>query len=125
MATRQFVNIQTLNKFVKIIAGTFEVAASGGAATKVKGMGWEVAETATGEYTITLDDQYNGLLSCQLTIEAATPVDLVAQLDSHDVTVSPPVVVLNLLAGAIPTEPSAITRVHFMLMLSNTSLPEA
>jgi len=123
MASRNFSRTQALNKELKIIAGSFSIAASGGAATKVTGLGYSVAKSATGEYTITLEDQYNALVSATFTVQAATPVDLVAQLDNHDVTASTPVLVMNLNAAATPTEPSAVTVVHFCLMLQNSSLP--
>ena len=123
MANRNFSRVQGLNKELKIIAGSFSIAASGGAATKVSGLGYSVAKSATGEYTITLEDKYPALISAVATVEAATPVDLVAQIDNHDVDAATPVVVLNLNAGAVPTEPSAVTVVNFVLILQNSSLP--
>jgi len=123
MASRAFNRTQALNKEVKIIAGHFTIAASGGAATKVAGLGWSVAKSATGEYTVTLEDKYPTLISATATVEAATPVDLVAQLDSHDVSAATPIVVFNLNAAATPTEPAAVTDVHFTLILQNSTVP--
>ena len=123
MANRNFSKVQGLNKELKLIAGSFSIAASGGAATKVTGLGYSVAKSATGEYTITLEDQYDALISATATVQAATAVDLVAQIDNHNVTAATPVVVLNLNAAATPTEPSAVTVVNFLLVLQNSSLP--
>lgn len=123
MASRIWNTTQALNKQVKIIAGSFSIAASGGAATKTAGLGWSVAKSATGEYTITLEDSYPALISATATTEAATPVDLVAQIDNHNVSAATPTVVLNLNAGATPTEPSAVTSVHFILVLQNSTVP--
>lgn len=123
MANRNFSKVQGLNKELKLIAGSFSIAASGGAATKVTGLGYSVAKSATGEYTITLEDQYDALISATATVQAATAVDLVAQIDNHDVTAATPVVVLNLNAAATPTEPSAVTVVNFLLVLQNSTLP--
>jgi hypothetical protein len=119
MANRNFSRVQALNHEVKIIAGQFSIAASGGAATKVQGLGWEVAKSATGEYTVTLDDSYVALLSANVQVQAAVAVDLVAQVESADV-VTAKTVVINLNAGATPTEPAAVTVVHFMLCLRNS-----
>lgn len=123
MASRNFKRVQALNSEVKIIAGSFSIAASGGAATKVTGLGYSVAKSATGEYTITLEDSYPTLISATATVQAATAVDLVAQIDNADVSAATPVVVLNLNAGATPTEPSAVTVVNFILVLQNSSVP--
>lgn len=122
MASRNFSRVQGLNKELKLIAGSFSIAASGGAATKVSGLGYSVAKTTTGVYTITLEDVYNALISGTCTVEAATAVDLVAQIKSHDVT-SAKTVVIDVNAGATPTEPAAVTVIHFLLVLQNTSLP--
>lgn len=123
MANRNFSRVQGLNKELKLIAGSFSIAASGGAATKVTGLGYSVAKSATGEYTITLEDRYKALVSATATVQAATAVDLVAQIDNHDVSAATPVVVLNLNAAATPTEPAAVTVVNFLLVLQNSSTP--
>lgn len=120
MADRNFNTTQALNIEVKFIVGTFSIAASGGAATVSQGIGWSVAKTTTGVYTITLQDSYVSLLACPLTVQAATAVDLVAQLKSHDV-VSAKTIVIDLNAGATPTEPAAVTLVHFIAALSNST----
>lgn len=124
MANRTFNRVQALNKEVKIIAGSFSIAASGGAATKVTGLGYSVAKSNTGEYTITLQDRYPALLSAVATVQAATPVNLMAQIESASVDSATPTVVVNVQAGATPTEPSAVTVVNFVLVLQNSSLPE-
>lgn len=121
MANRNFSTVQALNRSVKIIAGSFSIAASGGAATKLQGRGWSVAKSATGVYTITLEDSYTALLSACASVKAATAVDLVAQIKSHDVS-SAKTVVIDLNAAATPTEPSAVTEIHFVLMLRNSSV---
>lgn len=121
MANRNFSRVQALNHELKIIGGNFSIAASGGAATKVQGLGWSVAKTTTGVYTITLEDSYVALHSITCTVQAATAVDLVAQVVSHDV-VTAQTIVVELLAAATPTEPSAVTIVHFQALLRNSTV---
>jgi hypothetical protein len=121
MANRNFSRVQALNHEIKLISGNFSIAASGGAATKVQGLGWSVAKSNTGEYTITLEDSYVALQACTATVQAAVAVDLVAQIASHDV-VTAKTIVLNLNAGATPTEPSAVTVVHFQAELRNSTV---
>jgi len=120
MASRFFKPVQALNPEIKLIAGSFSIAASGGAATLVSGLGYTVA---TGEYTITLADQYPACISAVATVQAATAVNLVAQIEAVDVSAATPTVRINLNAGATPTEPSAVTVVNFVLVLQNSSLP--
>ena len=121
MANRQFSKVQSLNKEVKIIAGQFSIAATGGAATKVSGLGYTVAKTGTGLYTITLEDKYPSLLSVCATAQAAVAVDIVAQIKSHDV-VSTKTIVVSLNAVATPVEPAAVTVINFVVVLQNSSI---
>lgn len=121
MANRNFFPFQALEVQGRLIAGQFSIAASGGAATKTIGRGWSVAKSGTGEYTITLEDSYPALISADATVQAATAVNLNAQIKSADV-VTTKTIVINLLAGATPTEPSAVTVVHFKAFLSNSTV---
>lgn len=84
-------------------------------------MGATVARTGVGQYTVTLADKYHALMDCQLTLEAATPVDLVPQILSHDVS-GAKTIVFSLLAGATPTEVAAPCKVHFKAFLRNSSV---
>lgn len=120
MANRNFSRMQALNKEIKVIGGVFQIAASGGAATKVEGIGWSVAKSDTGEYTITLEDHYVALMSGNFTVQAATAVDLVPQIQSVDLATK--TIVINLNTGATPTEPAAVTRVHMTLHLRNSTV---
>ena len=122
MANRTFNDVQALNKFGKIIAGVFEIAAGGAVSGVNIGKGFTVAKSGTGEYTVTLADKYNGLISGQVQVEAAVNVDLVGQITSHDVAAASPNIVISLLAAAVATDPAAVTKVHFFLFLTNSSL---
>lgn len=83
--------------------------------------GASVARTGVGQYTVTLDNKFNALMECQLTLQAATPVDLVPQILSHDVS-GAKTIVFSLLAGATPTEVAAPAVVHFKAFLRNSSV---
>lgn len=80
-----------------------------------------VARTAAGTYTITLADAYPSLLSCNLTVLAATAVDLVPQIVSASVA-SSKTIVFKLLAAAVATDPSAACEVHVHIVLKNASV---
>lgn len=80
-----------------------------------------VNKLAAGEYVITLDDSYQELLSAQFTLQAATPVDLVPQIESADV-LSAKTIKVNLMAGATPTDPAADVKLYMALRLRNSSV---
>jgi len=63
MASQSFFDVECSNRDVKIVAGRFDVGSAGAITTKF-GIGWSAAKTGTGdgEYTITLDKSYTGLL---------------------------------------------------------------
>lgn len=77
--------------------------------------------TGVGEYTVTLDAKFNALMCCHLQVEAATPIDLVPQILSTDVS-GAKTIVFSLLAGATPTEVAAPLTIHFNAFLRNSSV---
>lgn len=83
--------------------------------------GASVARTGVGEYTVTLSDSFVALLSCNLTLQAATAVDLVPQIKSNDV-VTAKTIVFRTLAGATATDPSAACVVHFRALMRDSSV---
>jgi hypothetical protein len=102
------------------IHGIIDIAADASVAgSSIKGA--TVAKSGTGEYTVTLADKFNALMDVQLTVEAATPVDLVPQILSTDVSGTKEIV-FSLLTGATPTDPSAVCKVHFKAFLRNSSV---
>ena len=98
-------------KMLTSVHGIIELSAAGAVVSETI-QGATVAKTGTGEYTVTLDDKFNALMDVQLTLEAAVPVDLVPQILSTDVSGTKEIV-FSLLAGATPTDPSAVCKVHF------------
>jgi Asp-tRNA(Asn)/Glu-tRNA(Gln) amidotransferase B subunit len=78
-----------------------------------------VAKSDTGEYTITLQDQYVELRSCQLTMQ--TTEDLVARIKSHDVS-SAKTVVVETATGATATDASAAAEIHVTLIFRDSSV---
>lgn len=118
MANRLFDSTQALEKQVKFIGGIISIAADASVSGKT-GLGYSVAKTGTGEYTVTLEDAYPELLCAQVTLEAATAVDLVAQVKATTVSTTK-TVVINLNAVATPSDPSAVCKIHFLAVLKNT-----
>lgn len=121
MASRLLYPIRgTLDREVSILSGVVSIAADASVSSDTL-KGASVARTAAGTYTITLEDKYSSLLSANLTLLAATAVDLVPQLVSETVS-STKLIVFKLLAAAVATDPAAVCKVHVCLMLKNTGL---
>lgn len=80
-----------------------------------------VVQTGVGELTITMQDNYNALVSASFCMLAATAQDLVPQMKSQDVS-SAKTVVVRLLTGATPTDPTAAQTLYFQLMMRNSSV---
>lgn len=128
---RTAINASTPAAALVVAAGTSASAVSTTAATFLTGgidgvasetiQGATVAQTGVGEYTITLAESYNAIMSVQLQVQAATAVDLVPQVKSVDV-VTAKTIVFRLLTGATATDPSAALVVYAAILLRNSSV---
>lgn len=116
MANRNFSDMQSLNKEVKLIAGRFSDAGTVGA-----GLGWSAADTGTGEYTVTLQDTYNALLSASAMVAGTDGYAYTASVESHDVT-STKAVVFKVAVNGTLTDMTGDQELHFALMLQNSSV---
>lgn len=105
------------------VAAAAAVTLAGGvdgvASSTIKGA--SVVRSGVGQYTVTLEDKYYALMDLQLTLKAATPVDLVPQQLSDDVA-GAKTIVFSLLAGATPTEVAAPCVVNFKAFLRNSAV---
>ena len=106
-----------LNKNTLTIEGNIDLNASAAVLATTDIAGATVAKTGTGEYTITLGKGYKSEVNCQLTVKSDTDADVVAQIDSIDVTASTKTVVIKTMVGAVPTDVSGATTVYFMLVV--------
>lgn len=104
---------------------------SSGAVTLSRGHGIASAvKTATGVYTLTLEDSYNRLLAATGTLEASTGADSATvatrvELKSSDVSASTPVVVLGTRqADGSAAHPASGTVIHVMLTVKASSADE-
>ena len=119
MASRNYDYTQSLERQVKFYVGKVSIAANAAVSGKV-GIGFSAAKTGDGEYTITLEDKFPTILSVMATVEAATAVDLVAQVKSFNAATG--VIVINLNAVGVPTNPSAVCAINFIAVCKITSV---
>lgn len=101
--------------------GYVDIAADASVSTSNHPLG-TFTKTGTGEYTLTLADKYKSFLGVNCQLRAATPVDLVPQVKSETAGSSTNTVVVNLNAGATPTNPAAVCRLYVRVALKNTDV---
>jgi len=123
MADRNFDNVQTLGKGRKIISGSFLPNGAGAIAADPAWLGFSVARTSAGSFTITLTDPYVAIVAAVATIQMNAATDVVPQWGAIDV-VTAKTLVLNTLAAAVATDiaSNANNRVFFTLTLRNTTV---
>ena len=130
MANNIFYGVQALQPELKIIAGTFKPNAGSAIDNDNNaGTGFTVARTGTGQYTVTLDDGYPGLISAQATAALNAAAATFMQITgAPDVTTAKTIVFTALTttttAAPVATDIAAHANnhVHFVLFLRNTSL---
>lgn len=125
MANRNFATIQALDRGVKIIEGSFRPnGASAVDASQNQGIGWSVARTSQGLFTVTLQDKYVSLISASADLQLAVAADRKCQLGSIDVTSAKTVEirVIDSAAAVQDVASDANNRVHFCLMLKNSTV---
>ena len=114
--------VQGLNYYLQTIVGSINISSSA-VPTKNLGLGWTVAKTGTGQYTITLLEPYTKAVAVLATLQAAVAVDLVPQVELVDI-VTTNTIVINLNTGGTPTNPAAACVLNFCLFLQTSTVGE-
>jgi len=125
MASRDFKDVQALERQLKIIAGRVTFSSSGATVTTNSGSGFTVARDGSnaGEYIITLTDKYTDLLHCGATyVQIAGSDTLFTQVEAHDVSSAKTVEVHLVNDAGSATAPSDNDQMTFMLVLKNSSV---
>lgn len=122
MANRNFNRKQALDKEVKELFADIAIGASG-APTLSRGLGVaSVAKTATGVYTITLQDKYNRLMHASASIMSASAEDAHAQLQSEDVDGAKTIVIRTQKADLTLVNPASGDRILVQINVKNSSV---
>lgn len=129
MAARAFDNIQVLGKGIKILAGAFRPNAAGAIDNTLnKGLGWSVARTGVGAYTVTLQDGFVGILAIVPSVQVNALLKGFVQLTGAiDVTTAKTFVIQyqEEAAGTVAAAEIASNAnnwVHFVALLRNSEL---
>lgn len=114
-ATRKFAHWKSFqfNRNVLTIEGSVDISAAA-AVTSSNVLGGTWTKQGTGVYRLTLERAYQDLHSLQVSFQSDTDVDLVAQIDSSDVT-SNKYIDVKLLAAGTATDPSAACKLWISL----------
>lgn len=84
MANRTFNPPRALEKELVTLVGKVAISSGAAVGTKV-GRGFSIAKTATGEYTVTLQDKYMQLLGASFSVEGSGTIVVLPELKSEDV----------------------------------------
>lgn len=122
-ANQTFHGVQSLNREVKIMAGSFAPAGSG-VPTDVKGRGFTVVRTSTGLFTVTLSNTFIQLLDGQVSLQLASADDKFAQLGAVDLAAKTVQIrIWDISAAAVAdVAANANNRVNFALALRNSTV---
>lgn len=123
MASRNFSRMQALEREVKVLYVKAAIGASGAPtidSSTQKGVA-SIARTATGDYTITLDDKYQALMHVSVIQLEADDEDLTFQVAAEDVDGAKTVQIICK-AAAVPTDPSSGSSLLIRMDLRNSTV---
>lgn len=122
MAARNYATPRVLTREAVGIMGSFAPNGSSAiSSTTSQGLGWTVAYTSTGLYSVTFSDKFAAFLAATATIQMATAADVVAQIGTW--TASTKVLQIRSLAAAVVTDiaADANNRIHFVAWFRNSA----
>lgn len=120
MASKMFYKLQSPDRNVVMLALSFAPNTdTTPAAASNKGVGFSVAYTTTGTWTITLSERYYHLLSAQATLQLASAADQELQIGAVDLAAK--TIVVRCVSGGSASQvaANANNRVNVILYLRN------
>lgn len=123
MASRNFHRAQALEPEVKSLFATVTIGASGAVTSTVSAGVATVAKSATGRYTVTLQDKYVRLLHVSVVHINSTTEDLQWHVTAEDVA-SAKTIGLVAHDAATDTDPASGTKLLIKIDLKNTTAGE-
>lgn len=124
MAARNLAPVRALVRELIPIVGSFAPNGSSALdATKVEGLGFSVAYTSTGLYTVTLTDKYHELVSAHANLQLTTGDDKFCQLGVVDLSSKTIQIRVWDISGAAVADVAADAgnRINFTFWLRNTA----
>lgn len=123
MASRTFMDVQTLNNQLKVIAGSFAPAGTG-AVTAPKGKGFTVARSGVGAFLVTLTDKYYDLVASQSNVQLNAAAGTTTTVGAYNPTAGT-IAISTVDASGAPVDiaANANNRINFVLWLRNSDVP--
>ena len=127
MANRNFNRFQALYKELKLIDGSFCPNGTSAVNNALNtGIGFTVARTSTGLFTITLQDNYVSLHSVTASLQLATGSDKMAQIGETAVSTTAKTIQIRIWdisdAAVADVSYDANNRVNFQAVLKNSTV---
>ncbi len=122
---RNLAPVRTLVRELIPIVGSFAPNGSSAiVASSRKGLGWSVAYTSTGLYTITFSDTFADLVAFECSLQLVTAADSFLQMGTLVNTATPVVQIRNWdisSAAVADIAANANNRIHFVAWLRNSA----
>lgn len=118
-----FWEIQCRDREIKAIIGKFFPAGTG-APTSPTGHGWTVVRTSVGLFTVTLEHNWQSLISSSLVLQLAAGDDKMLQMGAVDLSARTVEIRVWDISGAAVADiaANANNAIHFALFLKRTSV---
>ncbi len=122
---RNLAPVRTLVRELIPLAGSFAPNSTSAVdATSRKGLGWSVARTSTGLFTITFSDTFSDLVAFEAQLQLVTADDKYLQIGTL-VNTATPIVQIRVMdisgAAVADVTANANNRIHFVAWLRNSA----
>jgi hypothetical protein len=122
MANRNFNPPWALEKALTTIVGRVPISSGAAVGTKI-GRGFSVAKTATGEYTVTLQDKYSQLLGIAFAQIGSGTIVTVPEMKSEAISTAGTFIIKTVTRSTGATADTAVAfDLCFTLFLRNSSV---
>lgn len=122
MAARNYAPLRSLNREEVVISGSFAPNGSSAvAATSCSGLGWSVARSGVGVFTVTFSDKFASYISATATLQLAASANSQVQVGTVDLAAKT-MVLRTITAGSdADIAANANNRINFVIRFRNSA----
>lgn len=121
MANRTFNPPRALEKELVTLVGKVAIGSDASVGAKV-GRGFSIAKTATGEYTVTLQDKYMQLLGASFSVEGSGTIVVLPELKSEAVASGSLIIKTTTKSTGVTADTAVAFTLRITLHLRNSSV---
>lgn len=125
MASRNFAPVRAITREMVFIEGSFAPNGSSAvSATSRQGLGWSVARTSAGLFTVTLTDKFAALVRGLVSLQLTTGDDKIVQIGAVDLSAKTIQIRVWDISNAAVADIAADAgnRINFSFVLQNSSM---